>query len=65
MMKNAIVREELDTRRIKHWELARRLGISDNTLSRKLREELPQEEQEKLVQIIQQMAEGEQDADIM
>lgn len=42
---NVRVRKELETRRIRQWELAKELGIDEGTLCRRLRVELPEEEQ--------------------
>lgn len=45
---------------VKLWQVAERLGINDGNLSRKLRRELPQEEQERILTIIQELAGGGQ-----
>lgn len=39
-----------------HWEIAEKLGIQDSAFSRKLRRELPAEEREKILSIIDEMA---------
>lgn len=52
-MKNEVIRKVLKDSGMKQWELAEKLGISEFTLSRKLRNELPQEEQERLLNLIQ------------
>lgn len=41
---------------IKQWKVAEAMGISETHFSRKLRKELPQEEKEKILQIIDQLA---------
>lgn len=38
---------------IKQWELARLLGISEPALSQKLRDELPEEEQNRIIDLIE------------
>ena len=38
------------------WEIANRLGIQDSAFSRKLRRELPPEEKEKILGIIEELA---------
>ena len=43
---------------VKLWQVADKLGIADGSLSRKLRNELSQEEKEHILQIITQIAEG-------
>ena len=41
---------------IMQWKVAEAMGISETHFSRKLRKELPQEEKEKILQIIDQLA---------
>lgn len=53
MKSNERVRKELTKRRVMHWELAKKLGINETTLCRRLRVELPEEEQDRLISIIQ------------
>lgn len=48
---------------VKLWQVAERLGINDGNLSRKLRRELPEEEQDKILEIIQELAGGGQHAE--
>ena len=44
------------------WEIAEQLGINDGNFSRKLRRELPQEEKEKILAIIDRLANEKQEA---
>ena len=44
-MKNKAIRDAAKNYGVKLWELAEALGINDGNLSRKLRHELPDEEQ--------------------
>ena len=44
-MANKIVREELKSRGVRHWELAHELGVSEQTLVRWLRFELDEDRQ--------------------
>ena len=44
---------------VKLWELAEALGIADTSLSRKLRRELPDEEKQKILEIIDQLSKEE------
>lgn len=53
-MNNAKIRNELARTRLKYWELARIMGIHEGSLSRKLRDELPEEEQNRIVDLIRQ-----------
>lgn len=55
-MENVILRERARERGVKMWELAEGLGITDSTLSRKLRRELPEQEQKQLLQMVDLIA---------
>lgn len=44
------------------WEVAAAYGINDGNFSRKLRRELPQEEKEKILAIIDRLAQEKQEA---
>lgn len=59
-MNNAKVRIKMIETGIKQWELARLLGMGESVLSRRLRDELPDEEQDRIVGLIEQ-AGGEAD----
>ncbi len=52
MMKNVEIRTELMKRGMKNYELAELLGIADSALSRKLRKELPEDEKQKILEVI-------------
>ena len=58
-MKNKKVRVAMMENDVPQWKLAKMLGVSENTVWRRLREELPEEEQTRLVRIIEG---GETDA---
>lgn len=51
-MNNKEIRKALIEANMKQWELAELIGITEWTLSRKLRKELPVEEKEKILQLI-------------
>lgn len=51
-MTNLEIREAITKANIKHYELAEMLGITEWTLSRKLRKELPDDEKEKILDVI-------------
>ena len=53
---NTIVREELKTRGVRHWELAHELGISEQTLVRWLRFELSEDKQLNMLERIEEIA---------
>lgn len=57
-MNNQKIRDELKESGVKYWELARLLGVSDATLCRRLRDELPAEEQDRIVKLIRQHGGG-------
>ena len=41
---------------VRLWQIAEAMGIADCCLSRRLRKELPQEEKERILSIIQQLS---------
>ncbi len=49
---NQDIREAIAAKKIKVWQLADLLGISENTLIRKLRHELPDEEKKRVFEVI-------------
>lgn len=51
-MANQDIRELLKINRIYLWEVAQLYGCTESTLSKKLRIELPQEEKDKIIAII-------------
>jgi len=51
-MRNRKIREALVAYGLKYWELADLLGIHPATLSAKLRHELPDKEQEEIIEKI-------------
>lgn len=55
-MNNQTIRDALSQNNLKQWELAEMLNINEFSLSRKLRHELPETEQRKIVSIIQDHA---------
>lgn len=57
-MKNIKIRKALKETGVKYWELARLMGISDATLCRRLRDEIPAEEQDQIVELIRQHGGG-------
>lgn len=52
---NQDIRTLLKTSKIKHWELAEALEISETTLVRKLRKELSNEEKKRIFNIIDKL----------
>lgn len=54
--KNEPIRSSLRIQNVKQWELAQALGMAEATLSRKLRTELPVEQQMDMVKLVEQIA---------
>lgn len=57
MGRNKEVREEMRKAGITQWRLGELLGVSENTVNRKLRKELPEEEKQRILAVIRK--EGE------
>ena len=55
-MVNTIIREELKARGVRHWELAAELGISEQTMVRRLRFELDEDRQLEMLMKIEEIA---------
>lgn len=55
-MANLDIRAAAVSAGVRLWRVADALGIADASLSRKLRKELPQEEKEKILSIIQKLS---------
>ena len=53
---NKIVREALAKHRIYQYQLAKILGVNEGTVCRKLRDELPEDEQKRIVSLIEEHA---------
>lgn len=56
-MKNLELKKYAKEKGVKLWQIAAELGINDGNFSRKLRKELPAEQKEKIMQIIDRLAE--------
>ena len=55
-MENSEIRNRAREAGVKLWEIANRYGVNDGNFSRKLRRELPVEERERILAIIDQIA---------
>lgn len=60
MVKNTSIRKKAKSCGICLWQIAAAYGISDGNFSRKLRQELSTEDQEKIMRIIDQLAQEKQ-----
>jgi hypothetical protein len=58
--KNNDIRNEIKSAKLLYWEVTAALSISDGTFSRKLREELPPAEKEKIIATIKTLAKEEE-----
>ena len=61
-MCNKEIRSAAKNAGVRLWQVAAAYGISDGNFSRKLRKELPQEEKEKILAIIDRLAQEKQEA---
>ena len=59
-MKNNDIKEAAKHTGIRLWQVAEAYGVNDGNFSRKLRKELPQEEKEKILEIIDRLAQEKQ-----
>lgn len=55
-MKNLKIRDYAKKKNVCLWEIANELGIYDTNFSRKLRVELPKEEAQNIIKIIDKLA---------
>ena len=60
-MKNKEIRSAAKNAGVRLWEVAAVYGLNDGNFSRKLRQELPQEEKEKILAIIDRLAQDKQE----
>ena len=54
-MENQRIRDAAKAAGVKLWQLAEAYGLSDGNFSRKLRHELPEEEQKRILKIIEEL----------
>lgn len=52
---NVEVRAAIQDKKLRYWQVADALGISENTLCRRLRKELPEDEKKKILEVISRM----------
>ena len=55
-MENQRIRTEAAAHGVKLWQIAEVYGLNDSNFSRKLRRELPEDEQQRIIGIIEQIA---------
>lgn len=56
MLNNRELRQQAKSKQVRFWEIADKLGISEPTMTRKLRRELPAEEKQKIISIIDEIS---------
>lgn len=56
---NDVIRNAAKAKGIRLWQIAEKLGVNDGNFSRKLRRELPEEEQRRILGIIEELSERE------
>lgn len=61
-MKNFEIRDAAQKAGVRLWQVAEEYGVNDGNFSRRLRKELPKEEKEKIMGIIEQLAKENQEA---
>ena len=59
-MQNNDIKEAAKQAGVRLWQVAEAYGMNDGNFSRKLRRELPQEEKEKILEIIDRLAREKQ-----
>lgn len=64
-MANETIREKAKATKVRYWEIAEQIGVSDVTLCRQLRRELPEARQRLILcaidEIARRKADGKQD----
>lgn len=58
-MANKDIKRAIGGRGLTQWQVADALGISEATFYRKMRKELPEDEKQKILAVIEAMGEGE------
>lgn len=61
MKSNMVIRSASKSAGVRLWQIAEALGIQETALSRKLRHELPTEEKNKILGIIEALAQEHQE----
>lgn len=61
MKSNMVIRTASKSAGVRLWQIAEALGIQETALSRKLRHELPTEEKNKILGIIEALAQERQE----
>lgn len=62
MKANASIREKAKCYGVRLWQIADALGMQESFFSKKLRKEIPADEKEKIMTIIEQLSKENQEA---
>lgn len=62
MLSNQDLRATAKSKNVRLWEIAEKLNISEPTMTRKLRRELPAEEKAKIITIIDELSAAKKSA---
>lgn len=60
-MENQEIRESAKGRRVCLWQVAERMGISEPTMTRRMRRPLPDAERKAMLTIIEQLAQAKEE----
>ena len=63
MKRNETIRGAARSKGVRMWQIAEALGINEAVFPRKLRHELPEKETQKILAVIAQLAEEDEEAD--
>lgn len=56
MITNVEIRERAAQKKVRFWRVADRMGIADCTLAKRMRHELPEQEKQRMLAIIDEIA---------
>ena len=59
--KNCLIRKAAEDSGVFLYQVAERLGVGEYTFCRKLRKELPEAEQQRVLEVIRELAAGRED----
>lgn len=61
MGNNIRIRDAARKNKVKHWEIAYAPGVSESVLCRKLRRELPADEADKILEVVERISKEKED----
>ena len=61
---NEEIRERIRLVRLRHYEVAVALGVGESTFVRMLRQDLPEEKRERVLAVIEQLAEKQREVTV-